>query len=58
MAVKLGDLQAQMLRLDGLGERLAKLAGLKPQDLPGLLQPGDAGTRRPGTDLAPQSLAR
>ena len=40
MAVKLGDLQAKMLRLDGLGERLAKLAGLKPQDLPGLLQPG------------------
>ena len=40
MAVKLGDLQAQMLRLDGLGERLAKLAGLKPQELPGVLQPG------------------
>jgi murein DD-endopeptidase MepM/ murein hydrolase activator NlpD len=40
MAVKLGDLQAQMLRLDGLGERLAKLAGLKLQELPGMLQPG------------------
>jgi murein DD-endopeptidase MepM/ murein hydrolase activator NlpD len=40
MAIKLGDLQAQMLRLDGLGERLAKLAGLKPQDLPGVLQAG------------------
>lgn len=40
LAVKLGDLQAKVLRLDGLGERLAKLAGLKPQDLPGLLQPG------------------
>jgi murein DD-endopeptidase MepM/ murein hydrolase activator NlpD len=40
MAIKLGDLQAQMLRLDGLGERLAKLAGLKPQELPGPLQPG------------------
>lgn len=40
MAVKLGDLQAKMLRLDGLGERLAKLAGLKPQELPGPLQPG------------------
>jgi murein DD-endopeptidase MepM/ murein hydrolase activator NlpD len=40
MAIKLGDLQAKMLRLDGLGERLAKLAGLKPQELPGLLQPG------------------
>jgi murein DD-endopeptidase MepM/ murein hydrolase activator NlpD len=40
MAIKLGDLQAQMLRLDGLGERLAKLAGLKPQELPGIFQPG------------------
>jgi hypothetical protein len=40
MAVKLGNLQAQMLRLDGLGERLAKLAGLKPQELPGVLQAG------------------
>jgi murein DD-endopeptidase MepM/ murein hydrolase activator NlpD len=34
MAMKLGELQAQMLRLDSLGERLARLAGLKPQDLP------------------------
>lgn len=40
MAVTLGDLQAQMLRLDWLGERLAKLAGLKPQELPGGLQSG------------------
>lgn len=36
MAIRLGELQAQMLRLDGLGERLASLAGLKPQDLPSL----------------------
>ena len=34
MAMKLGDLQAQMLRLDSLGDRLASLAGLKPQELP------------------------
>jgi murein DD-endopeptidase MepM/ murein hydrolase activator NlpD len=36
MAMKLGDLQAQMLRLDSLGGRLARLAGLKPQELPAL----------------------
>lgn len=36
MAVRLGELQAQMMRLDGLGEHLAKLAGLKPQELPTL----------------------
>ena len=33
MAIRMGELQAQHLRLDGLGERLARLAGLKPQDL-------------------------
>jgi murein DD-endopeptidase MepM/ murein hydrolase activator NlpD len=36
MAMRLGELQAQMMRLDGLGERLATSAGLKPQDLSGL----------------------
>ncbi|MEP7184132.1 MAG: M23 family metallopeptidase [Betaproteobacteria bacterium] len=36
MAVRLGELQAQVMRLDGLGERLAKVAGLKPQELPSL----------------------
>ncbi|HEX7273614.1 MAG TPA: M23 family metallopeptidase [Casimicrobiaceae bacterium] len=45
MAVKLGDLQAQLLRLDGLGERLAKMAGLKPQELPPPLEPGKAPGR-------------
>ena len=34
LAIKVGELQAQMLRLDGLGEKLAKVAGLKPQELP------------------------
>ena len=45
MAMKMGELQAQILRLDGLGERLAKLAGLKPQELPtaaGIAQGGPA----------------
>ena len=36
MAMRLGELQAQVSRLDGLGERLAKSAGLKPQELPSL----------------------
>ena len=34
MALRLGELQARVMRLDGLGDRLAKTAGLKPQDLP------------------------
>ena len=32
MATKLGEMQARLLRLDTLGERLAKGAGFKPQD--------------------------
>ncbi|MBI3148478.1 MAG: peptidoglycan DD-metalloendopeptidase family protein [Betaproteobacteria bacterium] len=34
MALRVGELQAQIMRLDGLGERLAVLAGLKPQEVP------------------------
>ena len=47
MAMRLGELQAQVLRLDGLGERLAKSAGLKPQELPSLTAP-DATPGRGG----------
>src|SRR2546427_12593650 len=31
MAVKLGQMQGQLMRLDALGERLSALAGLKPR---------------------------
>ena len=47
MAMRLGELQAQVLRLDGLGERLAKSAGLKPQERPSLTAP-DATPGRGG----------
>ncbi len=43
MAVRLGQMQAQLLRLDTLGERLAKLAGFKPQDLMFNEVPGRGG---------------
>ncbi|MEP7064360.1 MAG: M23 family metallopeptidase [Betaproteobacteria bacterium] len=45
MAMRLGELQAQVLRLDGLGERLAKSVGLKPQELPSLTTPETAPGR-------------
>ena len=51
LAMRLGELQVQMARLDGLGERLARTAGLKPQDLPAL-QPGSI----PGRGGAMSSL--
>jgi murein DD-endopeptidase MepM/ murein hydrolase activator NlpD len=33
MAVRLGEMQAQLMRLDSMGERLAGLAGIKTQDI-------------------------
>lgn len=62
MAMRLGELQAQMLRLDVLGDRLAKTAGLKPQELPSL-QPGavpgrgGAMSTAPSRDLSVQEFA-
>jgi murein DD-endopeptidase MepM/ murein hydrolase activator NlpD len=53
MAVKLGQMQAQLLRLDTVGERLAKLAGFKPQDLMFGESPGRGGAQSslPSQDL-------
>lgn len=36
MAIRLGELQAQMLRLESVGERLARTAGLKASDMPSM----------------------
>lgn len=43
MAQRLGQMQAQLLRLDTLGERLAKLAGFKPQEFQFNEVPGRGG---------------
>jgi hypothetical protein len=43
MASKLGQMQAQLLRLDTLGERLAKTAGFKPQEFMFDQVPGQGG---------------
>lgn len=43
MAVRLGQMQAQLMRLDSLGERLAKLAGLRPQEFQFDKVPGQGG---------------
>jgi len=62
MAIRLGELQAQVARLEGLGERLARSAGLKPQDLQGL-QPGavpgrgGASSSMPSRDLTVPELS-
>jgi len=33
MATSLGQMQARLLRLDSLGTRLVKVAGMKPQEI-------------------------
>src|SRR5476649_896002 len=43
MAVKVGQMQAQLMRLDALGERLSALSGIKPQEFRFSEQPGRGG---------------
>ena len=52
MAVRLGELQAQMLRLENVGDRLARTAGLSPQELPTApARGGAASTSFPSRNL-------
>lgn len=54
MAIRLGQMQAQLLRLDTLGNRLARLAGFKPQDLMFDQMPAQGGAQSslPSQDLS------
>jgi len=53
LATRLGQMQAQLLRLDTLGERLAKTAGFKPQEFMFDQPPGRGGaaSSQPTYDL-------
>lgn len=53
MAVKLGEMQAQLTRLDAIGERLAAASGIKPQELKTI---NAAGEGRGGPLVNPQPL--
>lgn len=46
MAVKLGEMQAQLVRLDALGERVQGLAGIKPEEFNFKEKPGRGGAER------------
>ena len=55
MAVKLGEMQAQLARLDALGERLSSLTGMRPQEFRFSQTPGLGGaqaTSVPAEDLS------
>lgn len=54
MAVKLGEMQARLTRLDALGERLSSRAGLRPQEFRFSELPGLGGASP--TLLPPQNL--
>lgn len=43
MAIKIGEIQARMLRLDSLGERLGGMVGIKPQEFKAAEKPGQGG---------------
>jgi murein DD-endopeptidase MepM/ murein hydrolase activator NlpD len=60
LASKLGQMQAQLLRLDTLGERLAKIAGFKPQEFmfDQLPARGGAVSTLPTYDLSLGDLGR
>jgi murein DD-endopeptidase MepM/ murein hydrolase activator NlpD len=52
MAVKVGEMQAQLMRLDALGERLSALAGLKPGEFRFTEVPGRGGAVSSTKDLS------
>ena len=54
MAVKLGQMQARLMRLDALGERLTALAGIKPQEFRFNEPPGRGGAV---SSIPPQDLS-
>lgn len=59
MAVKLGEMQAQLTRLDALGERLSSVAGIKPQEFRMNESPGLGGAQSsafPGQNLSMQEF--
>ena len=60
LAVRLGQMQAQLIRLDALGERLSALAGIKPQEFRMNELPGRGGalsTSNQAQDLSLNDLA-
>lgn len=56
MAVKLGEMQAQLMRLDALGERLVALSGLKASEFRFNEVPGRGGATPAGSQTKNMSL--
>jgi murein DD-endopeptidase MepM/ murein hydrolase activator NlpD len=60
MAIKLGQMQAQVQRLDVLGGRLAQLTGMKPQEFMFNQPPAQGGplVTSPVAEMSPEDLAK
>lgn len=60
MAIKLGQMQAQVQRLDVLGGRLAQLTGMKPQEFMFSQPPAQGGplVTSPVAEMSPENLAQ
>jgi len=57
MAIRLGQMQAQLMRLDTLGERLGQISGIKPQETKPVEKPGQGGPLiMPTKPLSPEEL--
>jgi murein DD-endopeptidase MepM/ murein hydrolase activator NlpD len=56
MAMKLGEMQAQLMRLDALGERVQGLAGVKPQEFNFKELPGRGGAEPSSVKSPPLSM--
>jgi len=52
MAIKVGEMQAQVMRLEALGERVAKVAGIKKEEINFDRKPGSGGVYVPGNALS------
>ena len=52
MAIKVGEMQAQVMRLEALGERVAKVAGIKKEEINFDRKPGSGGVYIPGNSLS------
>lgn len=57
MAMKVGEMQAQMMRLDALGERVQGLAGIKPETFNFRDKPGRGGVEASATQEGAMSSA-
>lgn len=55
MAIKLGEMQAQLIRLDALGERVQGLAGVKPEEFNFKDSPGRGGVEN-SSRIPPREL--